>query len=271
DDKQLSQRLGRATLWLLVVTLAGVVLLAEGVILALGWLFGGDPQTALTLILAAMVLPYMILICLVALLGGMLNARYHFSCPALAPVVLNVFLIIAGLWGTGLLGEDKSQKIFAVAAGVLVGGLAQLALVVVPLKRMGVSLGWLWRPQMEQIRRIIKLTAPMVLGLAVMQVNALLDYLLATWLSAEPGAVLMRIGSWEIPYPEETGAGSQYYLRQSSGYFSQRSGPLNLIGLFAAGRQLLDFSAQQAGQYRQVQGRTYRRGEGQSSRTQRPN
>ncbi len=191
-----------------------MVLVGEGIILGLGWLFGENPQTALTLILAAMVLPYMILICLVALMGGMLNARYHFSCPALAPVMLNVFLIIAGLWGTGLLGEDKSQKIFAVAAGVLVGGVAQLALVLVPLKRMGVSLGWLWRPQMEQIGRIVKLTGPMVLGLAVLQVNALMDYLLATWLSGEPGAVLMRIGSWQIPYPEETGAVSVLYYAQ---------------------------------------------------------
>ncbi len=62
--------------------------------------------------------------------------------------------------GTGLLGEEKSQKIFAIAIGVLIGGLAQLVLVLVPLKRQGVGLGWLWQPQMEQIKRIIKLTGP---------------------------------------------------------------------------------------------------------------
>ena len=71
---------------------------------------------------------------------------------------------------------------------------------------MGVSLGWLWQPQMKQIKRIIKLTGPMVFGLAVLQLNALMDYLLATWLSGEPGEVLMQIGSWEIPYPAKTGA-----------------------------------------------------------------
>ncbi|MCK4850401.1 MAG: murein biosynthesis integral membrane protein MurJ [Phycisphaerae bacterium] len=213
-DKELSQRLGRATLWLLVVTLAGVVLVGEAIILGLGWFFGDNPHTALTLILAAMVLPYVVLICLVALMGGMLNARYHFSCPALAPVVLNVFLIIAGIWGTGLLGEDKSRQIFAIAAGVLVGGVAQLTLVLVPLKRMGVSLGWMWQPQMEQIKRIIKLTGPMVLGLAVLQVNALMDYLLASWLSGEPSEILLQLGSWKIPYPEETGAVSVLYYAQ---------------------------------------------------------
>ena len=214
DDKQLAQRLGRATLWLLVVVLAGIVLVGEGIFLGLGCLFGDNPKTALTLILAAIVLPYALLICLVALLGGMLNARYHFSCPALSPVVLNIFLIVAGLWGTGLLGGNLSRKIFAICAGVLLGGLAQLILVIVPLKRMGLSLRWLWQPQMEQIRRIVKLTSPMILGLAALQINSLLDYLLAFWLGGEPGQVLIRIGSWNIPYPVGTGAPSHLYFAQ---------------------------------------------------------
>ncbi len=109
-DKELAQRLGRATLWLLVVTLAGVVLVGQGIIATLGWVFGDNPDTALTLILAAMVLPYVILVCLVALMGGMLNARYHFSCPALAPVVLNVFLIAAGIWGRGCWAKKNPKR-----------------------------------------------------------------------------------------------------------------------------------------------------------------
>ncbi len=213
-DEELAQRLGRATLWLLVVILAGVVLVGEIIIAGLSWAFGDNPQTALTLLLAAVVLPYVVLICLVALLGGMLNARYHFSCPALAPVLLNVFLIIAGLWGTGLLGGELSRKIFAVCAAVLVGGVAQLLLVIVPLKRKGISLGWLWRPQMKQILHIVRLTSPMVLGLAVMQVNALLDYLLAYWLGGNPGEVMLRIGSWNVLYPVGAEAPANLYYAQ---------------------------------------------------------
>ena len=213
-EEELAQRVGRATLWLLVVTLVAVVLVGEGIIAGLGWLFGDNPQSAMTLVLAAVVLPYVLLICVVALLGGMLNARYHFSCPALAPVVLNVFLIVAGMWGTGLVGGDLSRKIFAVCAGVLLGGLAQLILVIVPLKRKGVSLGWLWRPQMEQISRIVKLTSPMILGLAVMQMNALLDYLMAYWLGGEAGKTLLAIGSWKLSYPVGTGAPSYLYHAQ---------------------------------------------------------
>ena len=213
-DEELARRLARATLWLLVVILAGVVLVGEVIIAGLAWGFGDNPQTALMLLLAAILLPYVVLVCLVALLGGMLNARYHFSCPALAPVVLNVFLIIAGLWGTGLLGGDLSRKIFAVCAGVLVGGVAQLLLVIIPLKRQGISLAWLWQPQMKQISHIVKLTSPMVLGLAVMQVNALMDYLLAYWLGGNPGQVMAKVGSWSIPYPVGTEAPSNLYFAQ---------------------------------------------------------
>ncbi|NIA06734.1 MAG: murein biosynthesis integral membrane protein MurJ [Actinobacteria bacterium] len=214
DDKQLAQRLSRATLWLLVVILAGIVLVGEGIILGLGWFFGHDPKTALTLVLAAIVLPYVILICLVALIGGILNARYHFLGPALAPVILNVFMIVAAIWLTGLLGDDSSEQIFALCVGVLVGGLAQLVLVLVPLKRMGVSLAWLWQPQMEQIRRILRLTGPMILGLGVLQINALMDYLWVTWLTGQPGQALITIGSWTLRYPVTDGAVSVLYYAQ---------------------------------------------------------
>ena len=191
DDKELAERVGRATLWLLVVTLAGIVVVGECVIGILGFALGKEEGTGLTLLLAAIVLPYAMIICVVALVGGMLNARYHFSCPALAPVLLNVVLIVAAIWGTGLLGGEDSRKVFALAGGVLVGGVAQLILVLVPLKRQGVSLGWLWRPQMEQIRRIVRLTGPMMLGLGVLQINALLDYLLAWWLLGDEAVAVL--------------------------------------------------------------------------------
>lgn len=229
DDKQLAQRLARATLWLLVVILAAIVLIGEGVILSLGWFFGDNPKTALTLVLAAIVLPYVILICLVALIGGILNARYHFSCPALAPVILNIFMIAAAIWLTGLWGDDPSEQIFALCVGVLVGGLAQLVLVLVPLKRMGVSLAWLWQPHMEQIRRILRLTGPMVLGLGVLQINALMDYLWVTWLSGPLGQPMLIFGSWIIPYPETDGAVAVLY-------YSQRlyNVPLGVFGIALA-------------------------------------
>jgi len=213
-DEQTAQRLGRATFWLLVIILTGLILVGEGVIAGLGWIFGGDPQTALKLTLTAALLPYVLQICLVALLGSMLNARYHFFCPAMAPVVLNIFLIAGAVWATRFLGPNPSTKIFALCGAVLLGGVAELALVMLPLKRKGISLHWLWQPQMEQIIRIVKLTGPMLLGLGIMQINALLDFLWATWFSGPPGQVLLSIGGRQIYYPETEGAVSVMYFAQ---------------------------------------------------------
>ena len=229
DDKNNAQRVARATLWMLVVILAGIVLVGEGIIFGLGWLFGDNPKTALTLLLAAIVLPYVILVCLVALMGGILNARYHFSCPALAPVILNVFMIAAAIWLTGFLGTEPTQQIFALSIGVLVGGLAQLVLVLVPLKRMGVSLAWLWQPHMEQIRRIVRLTGPMVLGLGVLQINTLMDFLWVKWLSGPLEQPMLIFGSWIIHYPVTDGAVSVLY-------YSQRlyNVPLGIFGIALA-------------------------------------
>jgi putative peptidoglycan lipid II flippase len=52
-----------------------------------------DPKTQLVLELLRWMFPYMVLVCLAAVLIGMANARGHFFVPALGAAILNVVMI----------------------------------------------------------------------------------------------------------------------------------------------------------------------------------
>jgi putative peptidoglycan lipid II flippase len=124
-------------------------------------------------------LPYAAMICTVAVLSGVLNVRGHFALPAAAPIVLNVFNIAALVIGVRYLQLSDLPLIYLVSVSVLAAGLLQLVAV-------GAAMRWLafapvlnadWRN--PGVRKVISLMAPMALGLSAVQVNTLLDNVIA--------------------------------------------------------------------------------------------
>src|SRR5258706_13255023 len=83
------------------------------------------PQTALMLELLRIMFPYILLVCLAAVLIGMANARGHFFVPAMGATLLNVVMIASVLLLAPRLGATLEQQIFGLAIGVLFAGLAQ--------------------------------------------------------------------------------------------------------------------------------------------------
>jgi putative peptidoglycan lipid II flippase len=87
-------------------------------------------KTELMLRLLRMMFPYMLLVCVAAVMMGMLNARGHFFIPAMGATMLNVVMIASVLWlapkfGTGLPKDQRLPiQIFALAYGVLAAGVA---------------------------------------------------------------------------------------------------------------------------------------------------
>jgi len=132
----------------------------------------------LTITLTRFMFPYIFFIGLVALCMGILNALGHFAAPAMAPVMLNLAMILAVL----CLSPHLEQPVFGLAIGVLLGGLLQLLLQVPFLLRKGVIF-WekasLFHPG---LKRIGTLMLPAVFGAAVYQINILVGTLLASLL-----------------------------------------------------------------------------------------
>jgi putative peptidoglycan lipid II flippase len=151
---------------------------------------------ALTVHLTRLLFPYVFLVSLVALLGGLLNALRHFTAPALSPLVLNLAIIAAAV----LLSPRLSVPVLALAYGVLAGGVLQLGLQLVPLFRRGILMWLLWNPRHPAVRRVLVLLTPSLLGAAVYQVNLMMTTVFASVLPAGSVSYLWYAGRvFEFP------------------------------------------------------------------------
>lgn len=122
--------------------------------------------------------PYIFFIGLVALCMGILNVLGHFAAPALAPVFLNLAMIISVL----LLSPRLERPVFGLAVGVLLGGLLQLLLQIPFLLKNGVRFWQKTKIYHPGLKRIGLLMLPAVFGAAVYQINMVIGTLLASLL-----------------------------------------------------------------------------------------
>ena len=151
-------------------------------------------ETELMLRLLRVMFPYMLLVCIAAVLMGMLNARGHFFIPAMGATMLNVVMIASVLWlapkfGVGLPPEKKLPvQIFALAFGVLVAGAAQAVFQVPTLWREGFRYRWVSPWRNETVRLVATRMIPGTIGVASFQLNVLLVQSLAFHLNPQINA-----------------------------------------------------------------------------------
>jgi putative peptidoglycan lipid II flippase len=163
---------------LVIVTLAGI-LFSPFIVTAMAPGFVKSPvKYDLAVFLNRLMFPYIFFISLVALCMGILNSLRHFAAPALSPVVLNIAMILATLTLKGLFNEP----IIALAIGVLIGGVLQLAMQWPFLIRMGVRLKPDFRFNHPGLRQVGKLMIPTFIGSAVYQINIFIGTILASLL-----------------------------------------------------------------------------------------
>jgi len=231
-DPQNAGILARVVVTLLFVLLSVITLLGL-VLIYLLWLVSSHKyETWLVLSLAALMLPYMILICSVATIGGLLNVHRHFTAPAAAPIVLNVCIITTVIWLRDLFGQTPWEQIFGVAAAVLVAGVLQLLMQFPACRRAGISL----KPRLHRsdfsnpaLRKIVRLMIPMLLGLSVIQINTLLDSLMAYFLSGTEAAASFTVLGHTIEYPVREGSVAYLYCAARLYHF-----PLGVFGMALA-------------------------------------
>ncbi|HUC84267.1 MAG TPA: murein biosynthesis integral membrane protein MurJ [Candidatus Acidoferrales bacterium] len=144
-----------------------------------------QPKIVLMLQLLRVMFPYMILVCLTAVMMGMLNARGHFFIPAMGATMLNVVMIVSVYWvapkfGVGLpKGQKLPVQIFALAYGVLAAGVAQAAFQMPTLWRDGFRYRWVSPWRNETVRRVVVQMVPGTVGVAAFQINVALVQLVA--------------------------------------------------------------------------------------------
>lgn len=179
-DPTLAKRFASFTLTLLTVVLIGITLLGELVLWWMAQSLDPDSKASLAIDYTRIMLPYMPLICAVALIGGILQVHKRFGPPAATPLVLNGVLIAAVLLTTDFFTVDlpASKVATAVAVAVLIAGVLQLIwqlMVLLSVTGLSRSFADTW----PTMRKMLIMMGPMVIGLAVFQINALLDALIA--------------------------------------------------------------------------------------------
>lgn len=166
------------TLALVVAVLTGLgIFYSEEIIRAFTLLSHEPTQWALAVYLNRIIFPYCLFICLAALASAVLNSFHAFALPAATPIVLNLSIIAASF---PIFTHYFREPAVALALGVVVGGVLQLAMQVPAVRRRGMT----FRPAISfthpGIRSVAKLMLPGFIGIGIYQVNIFIDTIFAS-------------------------------------------------------------------------------------------
>jgi len=214
-DRRAANRFMSLMIVLLVTTLAAVTLTAIGALLVARHFTEALPKWHLIFGLAAVMFPFAVTICLVALLQAALNCCRHFAVPALAPILLNVF-IIGGAVAAGVTLVDRpAAQAYLIAGTIVAAGVVQVLIQVPALVKKGLAFAPAWDLRHPGLRRVLRLMGPMVLAIGVIQINAFMDATIANLFSPyAQGRETFTLAGREILFPMKTGAASMLYFGQ---------------------------------------------------------
>ncbi len=161
--------------------------------------FDDDPALKdLTVQLAQLMFPIVVLLALSGLVVGVLNSFEHFAIPALAPVAWNAVIIAALVGLVPLLPEE--DEIYAYAIGILAGTVVQFLLPLPWLRGRGggLTLRLDWRD--ERVRRVLRLMLPVTIALGLINLSLLINSLFGTLVSEEaPAAIDKAFRIYQLP------------------------------------------------------------------------
>ena len=163
-----------------------LVLLAVALIFTptvIGWLapgFNKDPgRFTLAVELTRITFPYLLLISLVTLYGGILNALQRFAAAAAAPILLNLSMIAALAFAVFFPTAGH-----AAAWGVLIAGVLEAILVGADASRQGALPKFRWPRFDEEVKFFLKRFGPATIGSAETQIALFADTIIASFLAA---------------------------------------------------------------------------------------
>jgi putative peptidoglycan lipid II flippase len=137
---------------------------------------GGPEKFALATHLTRITFPYLALISMVSLMGGILNSLNRFWVNAAAPVLLNIAMIVAILF---FRGSTAAQTAETQAIAVTVAGMLQLVWLVWSCRRAGVVLKLTGPRLSPDVKRMLWLIGPAAIGQGAIQFNLLISTSLA--------------------------------------------------------------------------------------------
>jgi len=196
---ELKQNRDRTELWafgnvffwdlaLLMAVITGLgILFAPGLVKVIAYGFGDIAgKWGLTIFMTRVMFPYLFFICLAALASGILNSFGRFFVPASTPILFNIAVIAAVSARAG----SSREPALVFAAGVVAGGILQLALQLPFLWKEGMRFTFGLSFRHPVVRRVGRLMVPGIFGASVYQVNFALSRMIASGLEEGSTAAL---------------------------------------------------------------------------------
>ena len=169
------------------LTMIGMIL-SPFIVQILAPQFVEDPEKfAVTVTMTRIMFPFLLVISWAAISMGMLNSLGEFFIPSVAPVFLNLSMILSGWLICPLTVKFNMPAITGMAIGAMLGGALQFAVQLPSLMKKGWKFFWCLDFKDPGIRKIGKLMIPGTVGLAATQINVAISTILAT--SQGDGAV----------------------------------------------------------------------------------
>lgn len=163
---------------LAVVTVAGVLAAPLLVWISAPGFHASADKFDVTVSLLRVTFPYIMLISLTALAGGVLNTYSRFSVPAFTPTLLNLSFIAFALFAA----PHFDPPIMALAWAVVVGGVLQLAFQVPFLLKLRLLPRFSLGRREEGVWRITRLMGPALFGVSISQISLLVNTIFASFL-----------------------------------------------------------------------------------------
>ncbi len=177
-EKARAWRVASTVFWLFLLIVGGITALF---VLAAPVLMPPltDAYDDLTVTLSQILFPIVVLIGLFGIVTGILNSYEQFTIPALTPVFWNLAIIVGLVLGVPR-ADTESGKLYVYAGSIVVGTLIQFLLPLPWLRRLDGSLRLALDVRDPAVRQVFKLMVPVMLGLGLINVNAVIGTIVAS-------------------------------------------------------------------------------------------
>jgi putative peptidoglycan lipid II flippase len=179
-ERKRAWRVASSLFWLTLLGLGGVTALF---ILAAPWLMPPlyPHYHPLLVGLSQLLFPIVALLGVSGIVVGILNTYDEFSIPALTPVAWNLVIIAGLVFGLPHV-DGTDHELYVYAGSILVGTIVQVLLPVPWLRgkdgRLQMVIDW----RDPAVKQVFKLMLPVTLGLGLININALIDGVIGSWL-----------------------------------------------------------------------------------------
>jgi putative peptidoglycan lipid II flippase len=190
--KLLVDQVSSVLLWALIVTCVIGIAAAPLLVWAMASGLQQTPRAfEVSVLMTRLMFPYIAFMSLVALCSSVLNTWKKFAIPAATPVLLNMAMIAAAWLLAPQLKANGIEPIYSLAAGVMLGGVLQLSVQLLAMKKLALMPKITWNPAaagkfiaQPAIKNILTLMLPALLGVSVAQISLLINTQIASHMQA---------------------------------------------------------------------------------------